>query len=64
MRGRGGEKEVLGEGEGDGEERGGGGGEEGKTGLGIQGGGIKAVDYVCDGFDGAVPARSRLCQLE
>ena len=33
------------------------------TGLGIKRGGVEAMDYVCDGFDGAVPARSRLCQL-
>ena len=33
------------------------------TGLGIKRGGIEAMDYICDRFDGAVPARSCLCQL-
>ena len=33
------------------------------TGFGIERGGVEMVDYICDGFDGAIPARSRLCQL-
>ena len=35
----------------------------GGTGFGIKRGGVEVVDYVCDGFDGAVPARSGVCQL-
>ena len=42
-----------------------GGGEERKvgTGFGIKRSGVEVVDYICDGFDGAVPVRSRACQL-